>query len=163
MPSFLLIPTTLVILRKPVKDVSLTSLLRFAARAQTAVRLRGEVTVLVTGNRELQKLNREFRSKNQPTDVISFPAEAHGIAGDIAISADIARSNGQELGHGTLTELKILILHGMLHLAGLDHEADNGEMARKETRLRRQLGLPAGLIERVNGSRAAPSTKEKTR
>lgn len=159
----LLIQTKLVILEKPAKDVSPTALTRFAVRAKKATRLRGEVTVLVTGNRELQKLNREFRRKNKPTDVISFPSEVDGIAGDIAISAEIARANGQELGHGTLPELKVLILHGMLHLAGFDHETDNGEMARKETRLRRQLGLPAGLIERTNGNQAARIMKRKSR
>ena len=153
--------TKLIILRKPVRDVSAAALSRFAARAQTAAHLRGEVTVLITGNREIQGLNREFRKKNKPTDVISFPSEADGIAGDIAISADIARSNGRELGHGTLAELKILILHGMLHLAGFDHERDNGEMARKETRLRRELGLPTGLIERANG--ASRTGKGKSR
>lgn len=142
----------MVILEKPVKDVAPAALSRFAARAQKATRLRGEVAVLITGNREMQGLNREFRKKDKPTDVISFPSEADGIAGDIAISADIARSNGRELGHGTLAELKILILHGMLHLAGFDHEGDNGEMAREETRLRRHLGLPTGLIERANAT-----------
>lgn len=145
------------------KDVNTAALSRFAARAKKAARLRGEVTVLVTGNREIRNLNREFRRKNKPTDVISFPSDADGIAGDIAISADIARANGRELGHGTLAELKVLILHGMLHLTGLDHETDNGEMARKETRLRRELGLPSGLIERANGTAAAGSRKSKSR
>ncbi len=148
----LLMNTKLVILRKPVEGVSATALMRFAAQAQKAARLRGEVTVLVTVNSEIQKLNREFRNKNRPTDVISFPSDADGIAGDIAISADIASANGRELGHGTLAELKVLILHGILHLAGFDHETDNGEMARKEARLRQQLGLPVGLIERANGA-----------
>jgi probable rRNA maturation factor len=138
-----------------VVDVTAAALARFSARAQKVARLRGEVTVLVTGNREIQRLNREFRKKDQPTDVISFPSEAEGIAGDIAISADIAAANGRTLEHGTLAELKILILHGMLHLTGLDHETDNGAMARKEMRLRRQLGLPAGLIERANGNGAS--------
>ncbi len=156
-------PTKLVILRKPVEDVSPAALSRFAARAQKAARLSGEVTVLITGNREIQKLNHEFRKKNKPTDVISFPSDADGIAGDIAISADIARVNGRELGHGTLAELKILILHGILHLAGLDHETDNGNMARKETRLRQELGLPFGLIERANGNGAARHTRGKNR
>ena len=142
-------------------DVTAAALTRFAARAQKAARLRGEVTVVVTGNREIQKLNREFRKKDNPTDVISFPSDAAGFAGDIAISADIATANGRALGHGTLAELKILILHGMLHLAGLDHETDNGEMARKEIRLRRQLGLPAGLIERANINRPTPTAKRK--
>lgn len=151
----LLIWTKLVILDKPVKDVSSVALSRFASRAQKAARLTGEVTVLITGNREIQKLNREFRMKNKPTDVISFPSDAKGLSGDIAISADIAQANGRELGHGTLAELKILILHGMLHLAGFDHEVDNGEMARKEAKLRQQLHLPVGLIERTNGNGTA--------
>ncbi len=137
------------------KDVSGAALSRFASRAQKAARLRGEVTILVTGNREIRKLNREFRKHDEPTDVISFPSDASGIAGDIAISAEIARANGRELGHGTLAELKVLILHGILHLAGFDHDADSGEMERKEARLREELGLPAGLIERANGKGGA--------
>jgi probable rRNA maturation factor len=145
----------LIILRKPVEDASEAALTRFAARARRAAGLKGEVAVMITGNREIQKLNKTFRKKNKPTDVISFPSEADGIAGDIAISVDIARGNGRQLGHGTLTELKILILHGMLHLAGLDHEKDNGRMARREQRLRRELGLPSGLIERTHGPSAA--------
>lgn len=151
------------ILRKTVKDVSSAALARFAARARKAAHLRGEVTVLVTGNGEIRRLNREFRRKNKPTDVISFPSDADGIAGDIAISADIARVNGRQLGHGTLAELKVLILHGMLHLAGFDHEADSGEMARKEARLRRQLGLSVGLIERANGNGNARPARGKSR
>lgn len=142
------------------EDVSEAALARFAARARRAAGLRGEVAVLVTANREIQKMNKTFRKKDKPTDVLSFPSEAAGIAGDIAISADIARSNGRELGHGALTELKILILHGMLHLAGFDHETDNGEMARREQKLRRELGLPPGLIER-NGDRAIRGTGRK--
>ena len=149
----------LIILRKPVPGVSSTALARFASRAQKEAGLRGELAVLVTGNREIQSLNRDFRKKDKPTDVISFPSEAVGMAGDIAISVDIARQNGVELGHGALTELKILILHGILHLAGFDHETDNGRMSRKEARLRKQLGLPAGLIERANGSKPAKTVR----
>jgi probable rRNA maturation factor len=107
----------------------------------------------------MRDLNRRFRRKNEPTDVLSFPAIVVGFAGDIAISGEIAKSNGRELGHGTATELKILILHGMLHLAGFDHEEDDGEMERKERRLRSALGLPEGLIER-NSSARAPSRKQ---
>ncbi len=150
----LLILTHLVILEKPVNGVSLAALSRFAARARKSARLRGEVAVLVTGDTEIRKLNRMFRKKDKATDVISFPSEAAGVAGDIAISADIAKANGRELGHGVLVELKILILHGMLHLAGMDHETDTGQMARKEMRLRKELGLPTGLIERANGNGA---------
>jgi len=144
----------LVILKKAVEGTSESSLARFALRAKKAAGLRGEVAVLVTGNRELRKLNKDFRKKDEPTDVISFPSEVEGVAGDIAISADIAEANAQTLGHAAAAELKVLILHGMLHLAGFDHEVDDGEMARKEARLRKQLGLPAGLIERANGHSA---------
>ena len=70
------------------------------------------------------------------------------IAGDVAISADIAAANARRLGHSAGEEIKILVLHGVLHLAGFDHETDDGKMARKEVRLRKALGLPAGLIER---------------
>jgi len=119
------------------------------------VRLRGIVNVLVTNSHELRLLNLRFRGKDQPTDVLSFPApipgraQAKQVAGDLAISGDIARENAKRLGHSVAAEIKILVLHGVLHLAGLDHERDNGEMARKESRLRQQLKLEAGLIERT--------------
>ena len=110
--------------------------------------------MLVTGSQELQKLNRQFRGKDKATDVLSFPAPpeaADGLAGDVAISADIAAENAQRLRHEAADEIKILLLHGVLHLAGYDHEHDDGEMARKEQRLRKVLGLPIGLIERTAG------------
>ena len=135
---------------------------RFAARASRAAGLRGSMTVLVTGNREIQALNTRFRKKKQSTDVLSFPAPAfsEGFAGDIAISLDIAARNARTLGHSVSDEIRILILHGILHLAGYDHEDDKGEMAQKELALRRQLRLPAGLIERssskLTAKRAAP-------
>ncbi len=95
------------------------------------------------------QLNRQFRDQNKATDVLSFPhasparrGERQKLAGDIAISADIARENSLRLGHPVAQEIKILALHGILHLAGFDHERDNGEMARKEATLRRALGLP---------------------
>lgn len=124
---------------------------RFLARAARASGLRGSVNVVVTGNRELQSLNHRFRGKDKPTDVLSFPPMAgfsDDLAGDIAISVEIAADNARQLGHSTADEVKILVLHGLLHLAGYDHEADNGEMARKEAQLRRSLRLPEGLIER---------------
>ena len=115
------------------------------------VGLRGAVSVLVTSNRELQGLNRRFRGKNKPTDVLSFPAMPglmRGFAGDVAISSEIAALNARRLGHTAAEEIRILALHAVLHLAGYDHELDDGEMERKETRLRKTLGLPVGLIER---------------
>ena len=74
------------------------------------------------------------------------------MIGDIAISRDIASANAKKLGHPLTTELKVLILHGLLHLAGYDHEADRGEMTARESELRGALGLPLGLIERTEGS-----------
>ena len=100
----------------------------------------------------MQELNRRFRGKNRPTDVLSFPSETPKLAGDIAISAEIAAANAAEMGHSPQTELKVLILHGLLHLAGYDHETDDGEMRTRETTLRRRLGLPVGLIERAHAS-----------
>jgi probable rRNA maturation factor len=142
---------TLVILRKPVAGLSDTALAKFVARASRASKLSGSVNVLVTGSAELRSLNRRFRGKDQPTDVLSFPPAAefeNGLAGDIAISADIAKQNARRLGHSAAQEIKILALHGVLHLVGYDHETDEGTMAGKETKLRRSLGLPLGLIER---------------
>ncbi len=128
------------------------TLTRFLAEAQSAVRLKGEVTVLLTTDAAIRKLNRQFRHKDKPTDVLSFPAEGIGaekIAGDLAISVPTARKQSVEQGHSLSTEIKILILHGLLHLAGHDHEYDNGQMARRERLLRARLGLPQGLIERT--------------
>jgi len=141
----------LIVIRKKTRGVSAVALSRFAAKARRAAGLDGEVTVLLASSEEIRDLNRRFRHKDKTTDVLSFPSEHDALSGDIAISADIARENGETLGHGALTEVKVLILHGMLHLAGYDHESDNGEMAKLEARLRRQLGLPHGLIERAEG------------
>jgi probable rRNA maturation factor len=141
----------LVILRKPVAGLSDTALAKFVARASRVSKLEGAVNVLVTGSSELRSLNRRFRGKDQPTDVLSFPPGpcfVNGLAGDIAISADIAKQNARRLGHTAAQEIKILALHGVLHLVGYDHETDQGTMAVKETQLRRALGLPLGLIER---------------
>jgi probable rRNA maturation factor len=141
----------LVILRKHVAGLSDAALAKFVARAARAVKLQGPVNVLITSDRELRALNRRFRGKDQPTDVLSFapePGFAGTPAGDIAISAEIARQSARGLGHSHAEEIKILVLHGVLHLAGYDHENDNGVMAGKEAKLRKALGLPVGLIER---------------
>ena len=141
----------LVILRKHVAGLSDAALAKFTTRASRAVGLRGVSNVLVTTSRELRALNRRFRGKDQPTDVLSFspePGFGDAFAGDIAISAEIARQNARSLGHSDAQEIKILVLHGVLHLAGYDHENDNGVMAGKEAKLRKLLGLPVGLIER---------------
>jgi probable rRNA maturation factor len=142
---------SVIIVKKRVAGISESMMDRFVARAARAAGVRGTVNVLVTTNRELQSLNRRFRGKDQPTDVLSFPAAVtlpEKFAGDIAISAEMAACNSKKLGHTTAEELKILALHGLLHLAGYDHEHDRGAMARKEERLRRALRLPAALIKR---------------
>jgi probable rRNA maturation factor len=149
----------MVVIRKPVAGLSAIVLARFAARAQRSTGLRGTVDVLLAGNPDLRALNRRFRGKNQPTDVLSFPAgdsPRNGFAGDIAISVDIAKQNAKRLGHATDEEIKILCLHGLLHLAGFDHERDRGQMAKKELSLRRRLGLVSGLTERSKGHHTRP-------
>jgi probable rRNA maturation factor len=145
----------MVILKKKLGNITQAALASFVAKARKAAGLRGDVNVLVTSSAELRDLNRRFRKKDKATDVLSFPSAIEGFGGDIAISADIARENGKSLGHGVGMELKILVLHGVLHLAGFDHEADHGEMAKRELRLRAQLGLNEGLIERNAPARAS--------
>jgi probable rRNA maturation factor len=152
-PSFWNVPV--VILEKRIRGASAASLARFAGRAQRAAGLRGRVSILVTGSAELRRLNRRYRRKDKPTDVLSFPADGvrasrphPHVAGDIAISAEVAAQNARRFGHSAAAEMKILILHGLLHLAGLDHERDRGQMSRREEKLRRRLGLPAALIRR---------------
>jgi len=127
------------------------TLKRYLREAQTAVALKGEVSVLLTTDEGIRGLNRRFRKKNKATDVLSFPAPDFGFgsAGDLAISVETAARQAEEQGHRLSVELRVLMLHGLLHLAGYDHEADAGEMARRERRLRAKLGLPMGLIERV--------------
>lgn len=125
------------------------TLMRFLREAQLAVGLKGEVTVLLTTDDGIRGLNRRFRKKNKATDVLSFPVEAgFGLAGDLAISVETAARQAAEQGHRLSVELRVLMLHGLLHLAGYDHEIDDGAMARKERRLRAKLRLPQGLIER---------------
>jgi len=137
--------------RRKSKELSSLALARFAARAQRAAGVTGEVNILLTSDAEIQLLNQQFRKLAKPTDVLSFPS-ADGLGGgDIAISVQTARAQARQLGHPLLTEVKILILHGLLHLAGYDHERDNGRMHRRESRLRAELRLPAGLIERTVG------------
>ena len=144
--------TEVIILEHEIEGTSVRALSLFAAKAQRAVGLRGEVNIRIASDRELQELNRRFRKKNMSTDVLSFPSCTPKLAGDIAISADIAAANAATLGHSTQTELKVLVLHGLLHLAGYDHETDQGQMRTRETTLRCNLGLPVGLIERAHAS-----------
>ncbi len=152
--------------RRKTKDLSRLALARFANKAQRVAGLAGEVNILLTGDSEIQRLNLQFRRKDKPTDVLSFPSGTPPEGGDIAISLQTARAQANEIGHDLLTEVKVLILHGMLHLAGHDHETDRGQMLKLECNLRTQLNLPAGLIERsaidkpvrrVNGKAPRPA------
>ncbi len=104
------------------------------------------VACLLSDDGELRRLNRRFRGKNCATDVLSFP---YGNGGEIAISLERAAAQARERGHTLADEVRILMLHGVLHLNGFDHETDSGEMARAERRWRKRLGLPDGLIERA--------------
>lgn len=108
-----------------------------------------DFAVLVTSDAALRHANARFRGKPKATDVLSFPDGENGRLGDILISARRARRQADERGHSVEEEIKILILHGLLHLLGYDHERDNGEMERIETRWRRKLGLDPALIERA--------------
>lgn len=128
---------------------------RRSARA-FAERLAGEVAggrafgCLITSDGELRRLNREFRKQDHATDVLSFPAaHANGFLGDIAISYPRAKEQSAEYGVSIQQEIEILMLHGILHLLGMDHETDRGRMARAEAKWRAALGLARGLIERT--------------
>ena len=140
-----------VVLSRQVPGLSERGLANFVRNACRAAGLQGTPTLLVTNSRRMRQLNAQFRGKHYATDVLSFPSPifVEGFGGDIAVSIDIASRNARALGHSVVDEVKILVLHGVLHLAGYDHENDNGQMAEKELRLRRKLGLPAALIERA--------------
>ena len=114
---------------------------------------RGTVAIAIVSDPAIRCLNRIHRSVDKSTDVLSFPSGPAGPdgpdLGDIAIARGVAARQARELGHPVATELRILALHGLLHLIGYDHEGDRGQMARVEDRLRRRAGLPAGLILRA--------------
>ncbi|HKB13440.1 MAG TPA: rRNA maturation RNase YbeY [Vicinamibacterales bacterium] len=133
-------------------------------------RARGAVTIALVSDRRIRALNRTYRRKDYATDVLSFPNQPSSInqsnqlnqqsaistqqffLGDIVIARGVARRQAREAGHSERTELKVLALHGLLHLLGYDHERDDGRMRRVERRLRRQGGLRESLTER--GARA---------
>jgi probable rRNA maturation factor len=122
-------------------------------------RARGVVSIALVSDRRVRSLNRTYRRKDYATDVLSFPGSASPqslapspLLGDIVIARGIARRQAREAGHSERTELRILALHGLLHLLGYDHERDQGRMLRIERRLRRKGGLREGLIERARPS-----------
>jgi len=129
---------------RPVKDGGLARWLASVAPA----RLRAEVSIALVTDAHIRKLNAQYRRKDAATDVLSFPSD--DTLGDIVIATGVARRQAREAGHSSATELRVLALHGLLHLLGYDHEHpdDAGRMARAEARLRAKGGLKAGLIER---------------
>jgi probable rRNA maturation factor len=137
--------------------LALKSLARFSERVQRELGFPEEsVTVCFVSDPAMARMNRKFREKRGPTDVLSFPTRhirvrqsrrrgetgaADHYVGDVVISPETARRYARQRSHGLSSELRVLILHGMIHLAGYDHETDNGEMMHLERRLRRRLGL----------------------
>lgn len=143
-------------LGRPLRVPGLAAWLRRVAPAAG----RGEVAVALVSDAVIRNLNARFRHKAAPTDVLSFPAALHRSRaavrlGDIVISTDTARRQARAAGHAYAVELRILALHGLLHLLGYDHDSpsDRGRMARLERRLRGKGGLREGLIERARGAR----------
>jgi probable rRNA maturation factor len=116
-------------------------------------RARGALTVAIVSDARVRALNRQYRRTDAATDVLSFPSGEQGLLGDVVIAAGVARRQARSAGHPLGTELRVLALHGLLHLLGYDHERDDGRMARLERRLRRKGGLVEGLIERGVGAR----------
>jgi rRNA maturation RNase YbeY len=121
--------------RRRVDAARVRRVLRGAARQ---LRVSGEVALVLAGDRTLHRLNRDYRGKDRPTDVLSFPGEAAGL-GDIVISVETAERNARRLGRTLPQEIDVLALHGFLHVLGYDHERDDGTMERLEERLRRKL------------------------
>ena len=145
--------------------LSKLELSRFLRKAARAARVAGQVTVLLAGDERIRSLNHDFRGKNKATDVLSFPAGEHsgGAAGDLAISVETAARQAADHGHTLIDELRILMLHGLLHLAGEDHETDSGEMAAREAELRKTLKLPVGLIARASSPKTTPGRSKGSR
>ena len=142
------------------RGISAASLGRWLARMAPR-RARGTITIALVSDAQMRTLNRRYRGKDYATDVLSFPLLAdpdrpaarrsgrgHSHLGDIVIARGVAGRQARAAGHGTPEELRILALHGLLHLLGYDHERDHGQMARLERRLRRQGGLREALTER---------------
>jgi probable rRNA maturation factor len=139
-----------ILYRIPARALRRRPLLEFARRLENDVAGGRAFDCLITDDGELRRLNSQFRGSDYATDVLSFAAASNGHLGEIAISFDRAREQAAEYGHSVDEEVRVLVLHGVLHLMGMDHERDHGEMRRVEQRWRLRLGLPSGLIERVD-------------
>jgi probable rRNA maturation factor len=142
--------TSCVLFKVPARGISRSKLNYFARQLQEYLVGGASFCCLISDDEELQALNKQFLEKDYPTDVLSFPSDGpYGSVGDIAISWDRAKDQAAEYGHAIDQEIRILILHGVLHLMGMDHEKDGGEMARVEMDWRKRFKLPLGIIERV--------------
>ncbi len=143
-------PGSIVLFDRTPRPVGRAGVRAFARRLRDEVAGGRQFTCLVTRDDELRRLNREFLGQDYPTDVLSFPSPEPGRhLGELAISSDRAAEQAARFGHGIDAEIGILMLHGLLHLLGMDHERDRGRMRRQESQWRRKLELPAGLIERT--------------
>lgn len=122
--------------------VDLKAVRKFLAPLGRAARVSPErFTVALVSDRRIAALNRRYRRQARATDVLSFSSRGDGYLGDIVISAETARRQARRFGHALDDEIKLLMLHGLLHLLGYDHERDDGRMNRREHALRRRLGL----------------------
>jgi probable rRNA maturation factor len=140
----------LVLYRRAGAGVPRKEIRAFAAELRDRVAEGRAFTCLMTNDDELERLNRMFFGKAYPTDVLSFPSGEADPLGEMAISVQRAAAQAADHGHSVYDEMRVLMLHGVLHLLGMDHETDRGAMARVEKKWRRELGLPvAGLIERT--------------
>ena len=127
--------------------VSISGLLEFLNLLSSRLRVDGQpFTIVLVSDRAIRRLNRDFRKQDKPTDVLSFPSGPEGPAhldkpglGDMIISVETARRQAFARHHSLEKELRVLVIHGLLHLLGYDHEVDRGEMRRKELRLQREL------------------------
>jgi probable rRNA maturation factor len=145
-------------------SVRRTPLRQFLAELTRRITRGRSISCVITGDTELRRLNKRFLGKNYATDVLSFSSGGEdNFAGDLAISIDRAKAQAREHGHSLATELRILMLHGALHLSGMDHESDAGQMAKSEARWRNKFELPLGLIERTNLVGKTARTKRPAR
>ena len=126
--------------RQRLRPVSAPRLRRVLRGAASAMRVRGELSLVLAGDGLLRRLNRVYRGRDKATDVLSFPGEGGEAGlGDIVISVKTAERNARGLGRTLAQELDVLALHGFLHVLGYDHETDDGTMDRIEGRLRKRL------------------------
>jgi len=143
-------PTSTVLFRRVSRGLSRRSVRELAARLEREVAGGSRFCCLFTDDRELRRLNRQFLGRDYPTDVLAFPSpDSDRFLGEIAVSVQRAAEQASQRGHGLEEEAGILMLHGLLHLLGMNHEGDRGRMARAELRWRKKLGLPSSLIERA--------------